>query len=437
MLAYTSIPIFTRNMKFMKTLVSALVLFSTSSFAVANPQVQECPTVPQAVAEQAYLEYFPLLEQARWMQEDMDYSWGYERPTNTFQHMRNILTHEFKGVVGPNNDTMYTGFTIDVANGPVIFTMPEVELHRYSSQLVLDSMHYEVTTDVRKPGRTVFIRKGYNGPIPKHDRLHVMNSDLAYSLVRTEVVNRDDIEAVRAVQDKMKIEGAHRKASDIFPPMKAIWTKRVQSLLVGTDLSSANQANYDCYVKRGVFDMPEKVLLAAQESATQFMANNVDKLDTGYFGSEKNVPKENHQNGRAIANYLWHLAFQPKHADYPNIRLDTDGNTMHGDNVYELTFHKGLPVHDRGFWSMTTYETESRLFVPNDDLLYKVGNKTANLNDDGKTITITYAAKRPKEVKNWMPTTVGKEFYIGVRLYEAKSEWLNGEYKLPVPVKIK
>jgi hypothetical protein len=35
-----------------------------------------------------------------------------------------------------------------------------------------------------------------------------------------------------------------------------------------------------------------------------------------------------------------------------------------------------------------------------------------------------------------MPTPKGKEFYIGVRLYEAKKEWLNGKYKLPVPIKI-
>jgi hypothetical protein len=37
---------------------------------------------------------------------------------------------------------------------------------------------------------------------------------------------------------------------------------------------------------------------------------------------------------------------------------------------------------------------------------------------------------------NWQPTPKGKVFYIGVRLYQAKAEWLNGQYKLPVPVMV-
>ncbi len=159
-----------------------------------------------------------------------------------------------------------------------------------------------------------------------------------------------------------------------------------------------------------------------------------NKFDTAYFNSEENAPKKNHQTGRALANYVWHLAFQPKHADYPNIEFDTEGKRLHGDNVYTLTFDKDLPVN--AFWSMTTYILKTKHFVPNDEKLYKVGDKTAVLNPDGKTIIITYSADRPKKATNWMPTPKGKEFYIGVRLYEAKKEWLNGKYKLPVPIKI-
>jgi len=85
---------------------------------------------------------------------------------------------------------------------------------------------------------------------------------------------------------------------------------------------------------------------------------------------------------------------------------------------------------------MTTYIKDTKLFVPNDDKIYKVGDKTVVLNENGKTITITYSVDRPENATNWQPTPEGKDFYIGVRLYEAKEEWLNGSYKLPVPVKI-
>jgi hypothetical protein len=42
------------------------------------------------------------------------------------------------------------------------------------------------------------------------------------------------------------------------------------------------------------------------------------------------------------------------------------------------------------------------------------------LNADGKTIAVTYSATRPKNVTNWQPTPKDEDFYIGVRLYEAK-----------------
>jgi hypothetical protein len=298
-------------------------------------------------------------------------------------------------------------------------------------------MHYEVGVDVNKSGRTAWVRSDYKGSIPEHDRLYRINSDLMYILIRTEVVDNNDVAEVHVLQDQMKLEGKVRQAKDIFPPLDADFVTRANSLLKHTTLSPANQKNAKCYADIGILTdqkVDRKILDKAVEIGQAWMKKNESNLDTAYFNSEENTPKKNHQKGRAIANYLWHLAFQPKHADYPNIEVDSDGNTLNGDSIYTLTFNKKMPVN--AFWSMTTYIKDTKLFVPNDDKIYKVGDKTAVLNKDGETITITYAATRPEKATNWQPTPKGKDFYIGVRLYEAKEEWLNGSYKLPVPVKV-
>lgn len=418
------------------TLLGLVILFSTIGCSL-NQQIQPCPEDIQEKANQAYIEYFPLLEQARWMQTDMTLAWGEVRGTNQLHHSRELIDHTFKGVVGPNNDTLYTKATVDVSQGPVVLTMPEIK-GRYSSVLQLDSMHYEVGVDVNKAGKTVWIRKGYTGPIPEHDRLYRINSDLMYILIRTEVVDNNDVAEVHKLQDQMKLEGAVRQAKDIFPPLDADFVTRANSLLRHTTLSAANQKNADCYADIGILSdvkIDRTILDKAVENGQAWMKANESNLDTAYFNSEENTPKKNHQKGRAIANYVWHLAFQPKHADYPNIEFDSDGNVLNGDFVYTLTFNKNMPVN--AFWSMTTYIKETKLFVPNEDKIYKVGDKTAVLNEDGETITITYSAEKPENATNWQPTPKGEDFYIGVRLYEAKKEWLDGKYKLPVPVKVK
>ena len=49
----------------------------------------------------------------------MTIAWGEVRGTNQLHHSRQLIDHTFKGVVGPNNDTLYTKATVDVSQGPV------------------------------------------------------------------------------------------------------------------------------------------------------------------------------------------------------------------------------------------------------------------------------------------------------------------------------
>ena len=414
-------------------------IIAWSTFAFADDQIQSCPIDLQTKADQAYIEYFPLLENGRAYQAaGMGLAWGKAHPTNTINHNTLLLDHTFDTVVGPNNDTLYSEWTLDLSAGPVYIEMPYIDpAKRYSSILMLDSMHYEVGVTVNPSGKIMFVRSGTNYTVPKDvSEVYKFNSDLNMMLHRTEVIDNNDLNEVIALQRQMKITAPiHRNMDEIYPALDADFVSRANSLLKGTTLSEANAKNSDCYKEIGILSdrkIDKSILDKAVENGQAWMKANESKFETAYFNSEENAPKKNHQTGRALANYVWHLAFQPKHADYPNIEFDAEGKRLHGDKVYILTFDKDLPVN--AFWSMTTYILATKHFVPNEEKLYKVGDKTAVLNPDGKTITITYSAERPKDSTNWMPTPKGEEFYIGVRMYEAKKEWLDGEYKLPVPV---
>jgi hypothetical protein len=424
----------------MKNLVLIGAVFCSQAVQ-ANEQIQSCPTGLQAKADQAYIEYFPLLENARALQvSGLGLSFGEAHGTNEINHNGLLLDHTFDTVVGPNNDTLYSEWTLDLTAGPVFIDMPDIDpAKRYSSILILDSMHYEVGVAVNPSGRLMLARSGTDYTVPSGvEAVYEFNSDLNVMLHRTEVIDNNDLDEVLALQAEMIVTAPVQRAmEDVFPPLDADFVSRANAMLSGTSLSDANAVNAECYKSIGILSdvkIDRAILDKAVENGQAWMKANESEFDTAYFNSEQNAPKAAHQTGRALANYVWHLAFQPKHADYPSIEFDTDGNRLHGDNTYSLTFDKDLPVN--AFWSMTTYILETKHFVPNDENLYKVGDKTAVLNPDGQTVTITYAPVRPEQASNWQPTPKGKEFYVGVRLYEAKPEWLNGAYQMPVPVRV-
>jgi len=423
----------------MKKSIIALALsvcFSSSVLAKADPQIQTCPDNIPAVAEQAYIELFPLLEQARWMQEDMMTKWGYVRGTNEFHHQKQLINHHFAGVVGPNNDTLYSIVTVDVSQGDVKVTVPEVK-DRYSSVLMLDAMHYQVGVEVNKPGSIGFIRAGTT-QTSDADRVYTIDSDLMYFMVRTEVAGPHDLTAAHQAQEKFSIEGKSRAAADIFPRQDVNFIERANSLIKDTDLSEANIKNMACYKQIGLYGEPKEAvlpfLIKAKTKGDTYLANNEDKLDMAYFNTEALTPKENHQQGRAIANQIWHLAFSQNHAHYPLITQDAQGEALSGDAVYSMTFNKDQPTN--AFWSMTTYNMD-KTFIPNEQMIYKIGDKTAKLNPDGKTITVTYAAEKPRGALNWQPILQGSDFYIGVRMYEATADYWQGKWEKPTPVKVK
>ena len=78
------------------------------------------PQETKQITEEAYLFAYSMLENYKTMyvQAINENNPAYRAPFNQVSHMRQLLTHEFTAVVGPNNDTLYSLAWLDLGTEP-------------------------------------------------------------------------------------------------------------------------------------------------------------------------------------------------------------------------------------------------------------------------------------------------------------------------------
>jgi hypothetical protein len=112
--------------------------------------------------------------------------------------------------------------------------------------------------------------------------------------------------------------------------------------------------------------------------------------------------------------------------------LDGDGGQLDGRNRYVLRLDPPPPVD--GFWSVTMYSAETRIFVPNVIDRYSIGDRTPDLvfGADG-ALDIFMQAEEPTdpvERANWLPAPAGP-FYLLMRHYSPQPSILTGDWVPP------
>ena len=120
-----------------------------------------------------------------------------------------------------------------------------------------------------------------------------------------------------------------------------------------------------------------------------------------------------------------------REAIYPGSFVDSDGQPLSGQNRYQIHFDSPPPVD--AFWSLTVYDSATKMFTPNSIHRYKLGTDTPGLgtNSDGSLdILLSHQQPSAAERANWLPTPAGG-FYIILRLYQPADAVLDGTYQLP------
>jgi hypothetical protein len=85
------------------------------------------------------------------------------------------------------------------------------------------------------------------------------------------------------------------------------------------------------------------------------------------------------------------------------------------------------------FWSITLYDSATRLMIDNPVNRYSISDRTPGLqySEDGSlTLHIQRDPPPPEEVPNWLPAPPGR-FYLNARAYIPAPAFLDGSYRLP------
>lgn len=280
-----------------------------------------------------------------------------------FDHTREPAPIENQTVIRLNRDTLYSAAVFDLDAGPVTVTLPDPG-GRFISMQVIDEDQYTHAVNY-KPGPYTFER-------------NAIGTRYVVVAVRTltDPGNPDDLKAVHAIQDQIKVE---QKAPGSF------------------EVPNWDPASQD-KVRNAL------LVLASTLPDTNRM-----------FGTKDQVDPVRRLIGAASA---WG-GNPEKEAIYLNVTPPrNDGKT-----VYKLDV-KDVPVD--GFWSVSVYNADG-YYEKNPFDSYSLNNITAHKSADG-SVAIQFGGCDGKIV-NCLPTVAGWNYMV--RLYRPRHDLLDGKWTFP------
>ncbi|WP_335712092.1 DUF1254 domain-containing protein [Neobacillus drentensis] len=428
--------------------------------ATFGPQDQYRSNLAYSIGVEAYLYGFPLVSFAKSLQVITAAA-----PMNTFFHFRNLLDDTFRGVVSPNNDTLYSASYLDLSNGPMVLSIPKAEKGRYFSFQFIDaytnSFHYIGTrTGDIKGGSYVIVGPNWKGTLKKGTKIIKAPTNLILLGGRTLVDGEKDLPNVHAIQDKYKLTPYNIKQeqssfnlpkivpTDFSDPAKffdlmtkmMIWNAPPKSesalinqfKLIGVDPKTGFKGISDPAVLDGLTRAVNDAKEIMAKSSTTLGTNNnnwfIFDSKVGNFGDDYLL--------RAVTAYVALFANIPEEAMYPRATVDSTGNKLTGENKYVIHMEKDEIPPVEGFWSISMYGAD-QYFVSNSLNRFAIGDRTEGLkyNPDGSLdIYIQNEAPSGHE-SNWLPAPSG-DFNLMLRMYIPSKEALNGSYKMPRITKV-
>jgi hypothetical protein len=387
---------------------------------------------------------------------------------NTLVNQTNLATPLTQAVVAPNVDTLYSTAWLDLRQGPVVLSIPDMG-DRYHVLQLLDiytNTFADLGTrvDGQQAGQYAVVPPGWTGTLPAGtQRVDAPTWDV-WMLGRTLVNGPDDLDAARAAQAGYAVTPEPGGTTGTVPPPLqpaasctnppdptmpgdggAEFFDELANVLAADPAPAADQPILDQLASIGVTpgSMPSEgdpttvSALAAGvtdgEAQVQSAASSVlvpsgtwfASLDAGTYGVD-------YLTRAAIAMKVLGANI-PAESIYYLSGLDANGHALTGSTTYTLHFPaNGLPPVDAsGFWSVTMYNADMYL-VPNAQRRYSIGDRTSGLvyNADG-SLDI-YLSNRPPvgHTANWLPAPSGT-FNLITRAYVPLSSALDNTWHPP------
>ncbi|NQT78752.1 MAG: DUF1254 domain-containing protein [Bacteroidetes bacterium] len=446
------------------------------------------PEDAKEIAKEAYVYGFPMVVNYKTMYNYTlnEKSVEYKGAFNEKSCVARLFTPEDKAIVTPNSDTPYCMFWIDLRNEPMVISLPKMEEERFYHFQFIDLYTHNFAylgtlTTGNKAGKYLIAKDGWKGEKPEGiTEVLYSETDLFFVIVRTQLMDENDLPNVKAIQDKYQIQGLSS-----FLGKEPIKSDNIDNYLVWNDgdeftAASFNYMNFmlnltspvpseiklrNKFAKLGIgtesgFDLnsfDEETKKAIEEGVkegikemTDFVAvNSKDPLlSVKGFGTrdflikstKENYNSDNFYLLRAVAAQLGLYGNSGAEAIYPTYSMEEPGVPYDASKYnYTLTFQKDELPPVNAFWSFSMYDGITQLFIHNElDRYLLTSNmlKDFVFNEDG-SLTFYIQKDAPEEAlkSNWLPAPSGP-FYCVLRLYGPKEEALYGEWVNPPLVKV-
>jgi len=484
--------IFRMNYKIQIPLLIGLVLvFSTTSCQNQSAdKIDQNLTNQQIVdiAAKAYVYGFPLVVNYKtmYMYALNEKSPEYKGHFNELSCEARLFTPEDKAVVTPNSDTPYCMFWVDLRGEPQVISVPAMEADRFYHFQLIDLYTHNfdyigTLTTGNKTGSYLIITNEWEGDKPEGiDDVITCETDLFFVVVRTQLMDENDLENVKRIQDSYRLQSLSAflgkeppevSIKDDFP----VWHE-------GDQFTARAFTYLDVMLKLITPVDEEKPLLKkftqlgigtesgfdinhfspdVQKAINEGVKNGFDEIEAFIqkYGSDplisakifgtraflKKSAKENYGLDdfyilRAAAAHLGLYGNSGYEAIYPTYLKESPGVPYDASkNKYTITFAKDKVPPVKAFWSLSMYDGKTQLFIHNALNRYLLNSsmlKNFVHNQDGSlTLYIQKESPGKSLEANWLPAPDGP-FYCVMRLYGPREEALNGQWKNPPMIKV-
>ncbi len=390
---------------------------------------------------------------------------------NQFHHIRAFPSADFRAVVRPNFDTLYSSAWLDLTAGPVIVHVPDTDDRFYMLPML------DMWTDVfANPGKRttgtaaqdfIVTGPGYGGELPADLPVIAAPTPHVWIIGRTQTNGPADYPNVHEVQDGLGItvlpRGLDRPehpvdsgldttteplrlvngmdpldffgyAADLLainPPHPTDFS--ILARLAGMGIAVGKPFSPDDFdaeqrseIAAGRADALRQLMTSAAAIGTRTNGWTILKDNIGVYG--------NAYLQRAFVAMIGLGANPPEDAVYPLLVADADGDPMIGERNYDLHFDADNLPPVAAFWSVTMYDGEGYQ-VGNELNRFAIGDRDQlTFSTDGSLdIYLQHANPGPERVSNWLPAPAGP-LGVTMRLYAPERSVLDGSWS-PPPVR--
>jgi len=399
-------------------------------------------------------------------------------PPNAFSHMRTFPPGDFREVVKPNFDTLYSSAWLDLSSEPMIVSAPDTG-GRYYLLPMLDMWSDVFAVPGRRTsgtnvGHWAVIPQGWKGEVPAGISRVVAPTSQVWIIGRTQTNGAADYRAVRKIQDGYRITplsqwGRTREpvpfkpdptvdmttdplnqvlgmsaarffayGADLmvrYPPHQSDWSQLARMKRIGLEPGKPfDLSKLDPAIRAGLERAPTDALKAmrAKYSKLARVVNGwqMQTEDMGVWG--------NNYLKRAVIALTGLGANQPEDAIYPQSLTDADGKPLVGGVSYVLHFDKSELPPVKAFWSLTMYDADG-FPVANPIKRYAIGGRDKLIYNTDGSLDLYIQPESPGKAKetNWLPSPKSGELNITMRLYAPNVEALDGRWLAPAISRVK